>query len=121
MTFWRTTMHRNQPIASVAHLACMREWGAFDRGIISPDRFKHAQPILVDVDAGAGGAQAVGTLMHAHAPAALCQRACRREAGKTGADDFSLSFAHGEVMPDLSHSCQCGPAKKQWFFRDGCV
>ena len=91
-------VHRDQPVVAVAHFAGVGERRALDRGVIGADRFEHAQAVLVDVDAGAGGAQPVAALVHAHAPAALRQRAGRGEAGKAGADDLGVSLAHGRLL-----------------------
>ena len=91
-------VHRDQPVVAVAHFAGMGERRALDRGVIGADRLEHPQAVLVDVDARAGGAQPVAALMHAHAPAALRQRAGRGEAGKAGADDLGMSLAHGRLL-----------------------
>src|SRR5262249_35195568 len=61
------------------------------------DRREHAQPVLIDVDARAGGAQALPALVHAHAPAALRQRAGRGQAGETRASDLGVPF-HGAIL-----------------------
>src|SRR5262249_12001252 len=91
-------MGRDQPAAAVAHLAGMGERRAFDRCAIGPDRFQNAQTVLVDVNAGAGGAQAVGALMHAHAPAALRQGTSGGQSGKSGASDFGVTASHGAML-----------------------
>ncbi len=98
----------------------MRERRAFHGVVIGPDRFEHAQAVLVDVDAGAGRAQPVGALMHAHAPAALRQRAGRGQAGKSGADDFGVTLAHDGVMPKLPCSRHRSGAKG-WLFEAAAV
>ena len=90
-------MHRDHPVAVVAHLAGMGEGRAFHRRIVGIHRREYAQPVLVDIDACTGCAQAFPTLVHAHAPAALRQRAGRREAGKTCAHDFRVSFFHRTI------------------------
>src|SRR5262249_23705363 len=65
-----------------------------DGCIIGADRFEHAQAVLVDVDAGAGGTQLLGALMHAHTPAPLRERAGGGEPGKPGAGDFGVALRH---------------------------
>ena len=87
-------MGRDQPVAAVTHFAGMGERGAFDCGGIGADSFENAQAILVNVNAGAGGAQAIGALVHAHAPAALGKRARRGQPGKSGAGDFGTTLGH---------------------------
>ena len=87
-------MHRDHPVAVVAHLAGMGEGRAFHRRVVGAHRREHAQPVLIDIDACAGCAQALPALVHAHAPAALRQRAGRREAGETCAHDLRVSFFH---------------------------
>ena len=84
--------------AVVAHLAGVRDRRALDRRLVGADRFEHAQAVLVDVDARAGGAQRIGALVHAHAPAALRQRAGRGQPGKSGADDFRVPFGHAAML-----------------------
>src|SRR5579871_3937998 len=91
-------MHRDQPIAAVAHLARMCKRRALHRGIVGADRLQHAQAVLVDVNAGASGAQPVGTLMHAHAPAALGQRAGCGQTGKSCASDLGMPLAHRRLL-----------------------
>src|SRR6185295_11426727 len=88
---------RNHTVAIVAHLAGMGERRALDRRGIGADRREHAQPVLVDVDAGARGAQALSALVHAHAPAALRQSAGRGQAGETRAGDFGVPL-HGAIL-----------------------
>ena len=87
-------MHRNQLVPAIADLAGVRERRALNCGIIGADCFQYAQAVLVDVNAGTGGAQAIGAFVHAHAPAALRQRARRGQPGKSGADDLRVSFLH---------------------------
>ena len=97
-------VHRDHPVLVVAHLAGVGERRAMDRRRIGADRLQHAQAVLVDVDAGAGGAQPVGALVHAHAPAALRQRAGRRQPGKARADDFRMTLRHAAMLGDRATS-----------------
>src|SRR5262249_39713937 len=76
----------------VAHLADMDERCTPDRLLIGADRREHAQPVLVNIDARASGAQSLPALVHAHAPAALRQRAGRGQPSKPRAGDFGMSF-----------------------------
>ena len=76
----------------------MGERRTLDRGLIGADSFEHAKPVLVDINTRTGGTQAIRAFVHAHAPAALCQRASRGEPGKSGADDFRVSLRHGVAM-----------------------
>jgi len=69
-----------------------------DGELILADGLENAQAILVDVNAGAGRAQAVGALVHAHAPAALGKRASRRQSGKASAGDFGMPSGHGATV-----------------------
>src|SRR5262249_34165027 len=64
---------------------------AFHGGSIGAYRFENAQAVLVDVNTGAGGAQALGALVHPNAPAALRQRAGRGEAGKSSTGDLGVA------------------------------
>src|SRR5262249_30393160 len=84
----------DQPAALVTHFASMRKRRAFHGGGIGAYRFENAQAILINVNAGAGGAQAVGALMHANAPAALRQSPARGEPGKSSTGDFGVALAH---------------------------
>jgi hypothetical protein len=43
----------------------------------------------------------VGALMHAHGPAALRQRARRREAGKPATDDLGVPLFHAVLFSPL--------------------
>ena len=87
-------MHREQLVVVVAHLAGMRERRALHRRVIGAERLQHPQPVLVDVDAGAGGAQLAAALVHPHAPAALRERAGGGEPGKAGSGDLGVSLLH---------------------------
>src|SRR5262249_3108041 len=91
-------MHGNNAVALVAYLAHVRRIGARDGGIVGADRLEHTQAVLVDVDAGAGGAQLLGALMHAHAPSPLRERAGSGEAGKPGPGDLGVALRHMEGM-----------------------
>src|SRR5690349_11300552 len=91
-------MHGNNAVALVAYLAHVRRIGAGDGCIIGTDRFEHAQAVLVDVDAGAGGAQLLAALVHAHAPATLRERAGGGEPGKPGPGDFGVALRHTHRM-----------------------
>ena len=97
-------VHRDHPVLVVAHLAGMGERRAVDRRGIGADRLQHAQAVLVDVDARAGGAQPIGALVHAHAPAALRQRAGRGQPGKSRADDFRAALLHAAMLGDRAKS-----------------
>src|SRR6185437_15445629 len=101
-------VHRNQLVIAIAHLARMGERRTLDRFIVSADGFKDAQPVFVDVDSSAGGAQTVGALMHAHAPATLRQGTRRGQAGKSGAGNFRVAFGHAasELANDMSSSAK---------------
>src|SRR5262249_14408260 len=90
-------VHRDQPVAVIADLAGVGERRTLDRLVVGADRRQHAQPVLVDVDARAGRAQALPALVHAHAPAALRQRTGRRQAWQTGPGDFGVPF-HGAIL-----------------------
>ena len=84
-------------IAVVAHFAGVRERRTFHRGVIGAERFQHAQAVLIDVDAGAGGAQLFAALVHAHAPTALAERAGSGKPGKPGPGDLGVSLPHGGI------------------------
>src|SRR5262249_49043246 len=85
-------VHRDHPVAIVADLAGMGERRALDRLVIGANRRQHAQPVLIDVDARAGGAQALPALVHAYAPAALRQRTGRGPACAARAGDCGVPF-----------------------------
>ena len=91
-------MGRDQPSLIVTHFASMGERRAFDRGVIGPDRFQNPQAVLIDVNAGAGGAQAIGALVHAYAPTALGECAGCRQSGKSSARDFGMPSGHGATV-----------------------
>ena len=101
ITVWRTIENTRLPCQRCTEIT--RFWSSrtsrvcangapFTAAVIGADRLQHAQPVLVDVDAGAGGAQPIGALVHAHAPAALGERAGRGQPGKARADDFRMSL-----------------------------
>jgi hypothetical protein len=84
----------------------MRKRRAFHGGSIGAYRFENAQAVLVDVNTGAGGAQALGALVHPNAPAALRQSAGRGEPGKSSTGDLGVALAH----PAASERPVCGPS-----------
>src|SRR5260370_39976951 len=69
-----------------------------DRLRVGADRREHAQPVLVNIDARAGGAQAFPALVHAHAPAVLRKGASRGQASKSRAGDFGVSLHRAALM-----------------------
>ena len=114
-------MQRDQTVAAVANLTGMGKGGPFHRGVVGADRFQNAQTVLIDVNPGAGRAQAIGSLVYAHAPAPLRQRARRRETGKSGADDLCKPLGHCIVMPKSQSSDHCPSGKRRWLFQVVCV
>src|SRR5262249_7370356 len=82
---------REDPIVLITDLPSVRKGRALDRFFESAESLEHAQPVLVDVDAGARGAQLVGALVHAHLPSALRQSTGRRQSGEPGSDDLSAT------------------------------
>ena len=84
-------MCREQAIVLVARLAHEVARVVGERLLERPERLQHAQAVFVDVDAGAGGAQALGALVQPHAPAALRERAGGGEAGEAAADDLGAA------------------------------
>src|SRR6516162_4153901 len=84
----------DQPAALVAHFAGMRKRRALNGSGIGAYRFENAQAVLVDVNAGARCAQALGALVHANAPAALRQSAGRGEPGKSSTGDLGVAPSH---------------------------
>src|SRR5207247_10189362 len=76
----------------VAGPAPPRARAVADRVLGGAERLEHAQAVLVDVDAGAGGAQAVGALVHPHTPAALRERAGGGQACETAADNLRAAL-----------------------------
>ena len=60
-----------------------------NRVVERPEGLEHAQAVVINVYARAGRAQPVGTLMHAHPPAALRERAGRGQPRESPSDDLS--------------------------------
>src|SRR6266850_3393495 len=83
---------REEAVVLVAGLAQPRARAVADRVLAGAERLEHAQAVLVDVDAGPGGAQALGALVQAHAPAALRERAGCGQPCETAADDLNAAL-----------------------------
>src|SRR5262249_11910938 len=106
MTVWRTMLNTRLPsqrCTEISRLRSSRTSRVWAKGApltppaLGPPRREHAQPVLVDVDTRAGGAQALPALVHAHAPIALRERAGRGQACETRAGDFGVPF-HGAIL-----------------------
>ena len=81
-----------QAVVLVARLAHAVACAAADRVVARAERFQHAQAVLVDVDAGAGGAQPIGTLVQPHPPAPPREGARGGEPGEAAAYDLGPAF-----------------------------
>src|SRR5581483_6761874 len=87
-------MHRNGAVAVITHLARMRDRCTAYRIVIGAERLEDAQAVLVEINTGAGGAEPIGPLVHAHLPAALRERAGCGQTREARADDLGSPLRH---------------------------
>ena len=81
---------RDGVVPVVPHLARAAGEGAPRGGFVGAHRLEHLQPVLVDVDARARGAQPVAGLVDADAPAALGEGRRGGQPGEPGAGDLDV-------------------------------